>query len=102
MKWKLLVRPEAVSDVSEAASWYDSKREGLGDEFTEAVISTLNEIEADPLIERKRHPTKDVRWRIPIRFPYRVVYQALPEDQTIVVACLLHAARHDRNWKKRV
>ena len=41
-------------------------------------------------------------WRYPERFPYRVVYEVDEAGQTVKVAAVLHAARHDRHWKKRV
>ncbi len=33
MKYKLIVRPEAEDDLSEAFMWYESRREGLGFDF---------------------------------------------------------------------
>ena len=41
-------------------------------------------------------------WRYPERFPYRVIYEVDEVGQTVKVAAVLHAARHDRHWKKRV
>jgi len=30
----------------------------------------------NPLLHARRHPNKDIRWRYPDRFPYRVIYDA--------------------------
>jgi toxin ParE1/3/4 len=38
MKYKLLVKAEAVQDMTEAFDWYESEKAGLGLEF-------LNEVE---------------------------------------------------------
>jgi len=38
MSWQVVVRPEVAEDVTEAAAWYDSRCEGLGDEFVEEVL----------------------------------------------------------------
>jgi plasmid stabilization system protein ParE len=43
---------------------------------------------------------KNIRWQYPERFPYRVIYEVL--EDTVVIAAVLHAARHDRHWQKRV
>jgi len=50
----------------------------------------------DPLLNCRRHPRKNIRWRYLERFPYRVIYQVSEDDQLVVVAAVLHAARHDR------
>ena len=56
----------------------------------------------NPLLNCRQYPTKNVRWRYLKRFPYRVVYEVDEANQAVTVAAVLHAARHDRHWKKRV
>jgi mRNA-degrading endonuclease RelE of RelBE toxin-antitoxin system len=36
------------------------------------------------------------------RFPYRVIYEVIEPENLVIVAAVLHAARHERHWKKRV
>ncbi len=57
-------------------------------------------IAVNPLLTARRDPGKDIRWRYPERFPYRVIYEVLEEEQTVVVAAVLHAVRHDQHWQK--
>jgi len=102
MNWRVVVRPEAREDVVEAAAWYDTRGEGLGDEFVEAVLGVFDELEQNPLLECRRDPIKNVRWRYPKRFPYRVIYEVIEEKQVVVIASVLHGARHDRNWQSRI
>lgn len=102
MSWRVVVRTEAGDDVTEAADWYDERSPGLGDQFIDEVLKVLDALAENPLLNSRRHPRKDIRWRYPERFPYRVIYQVLEEHQTVLVAAVLHAARHDREWKKRV
>jgi toxin ParE1/3/4 len=45
---------------------------------------------------------RDMRWRYPERFPYRVIYEVLEAGQTVVVTAVLHAAREDRHWQRRL
>lgn len=101
MSWNLILRPEVESDVEDAAEWYESRNPGLGREFREEIISALEEIAENPLIHCRRHPHKNIRWRYPKRFPYRVVYVVAEEEKTVVVAAVMHAARHDRHWRQR-
>jgi hypothetical protein len=42
MSWRVVVRPEVADDLKDAAEWYDSRVEGLGDEFIREVLSVLN------------------------------------------------------------
>jgi plasmid stabilization system protein ParE len=98
MKWHVVVRPEVEHDVAEAAGWYDSRQAGLGTKFREEIIQVFDALAQNPLLNCRRHPRKNIRWRYPDRFPYRVIYEVL--DDTVVIAAVLHAARHDRHWRK--
>ena len=101
MTWKVVARPQARNDVAEAAEWYDRQREGLGDEFIEEVLEVFDALELNPLQHCRRHPTKNIRWRYPKRFPYRVIYEVMEEERLVVIAAVIHAARHDRVWSRR-
>lgn len=101
MKWTVVGRPQARNDVLEAADWYDRQREGLGDEFIEEVLAVFDALEVNPLQYCRRHPTKSIRWRYPKRFPYRVIYEVIDEERLVVIAAVIHAARHDRVWRQR-
>ena len=102
MSWRVVVRPEVEHDVAEGAAWYDSQQAGLGDEFREEVIQVLAALAANPLLYSRRHPHKDIRWRYPDRFPYRVIYEVIEAENVVVVGAVLHGARHDRHWQRRV
>jgi len=102
MSWCVVVRPEAGEDVTEAAAWYESQRQGLGREFREEVVRVLDTLALNPMLNSRRHSRKNIRWRYPERFPYRVIYEVIQREHTVVVAAVLHAARHDRHWQRRV
>jgi len=102
VNWVVEFRPEVEADMAEAAAWYEARQAGLGSEFVEEVIRIWRALGVDPLVNCRRHPTKNIRWRYPERFPYRVIYQVLETERIVVVAAVLHAARHDRHWQRRV
>ena len=102
MSWRVVIRPEVERDVAEAVAWYDSQQEGLGEEFREEIIHVFDALAVNPLLYSRRHPSKEIRWRYPDRFPYRVIYEVLQTEKIVVVATVLHAARHDRLWQRRV
>lgn len=101
MNWTVDFRPEVEQDMAEAAAWYEARRPGLGAEFVEEVIRVWHELAENPLLNSRRHPRKNIRWRYPERFPYRIIYEADEAKHVVVVAAVLHAARHDRHWKRR-
>lgn len=48
MNWQVVVRPEAGSDVIEAAHWYDSQRAGLGDQFVSEIFGVFDALAPEP------------------------------------------------------
>jgi plasmid stabilization system protein ParE len=98
--YRLEVRPEALSDIEDAARWYDEQRSGLGTEFTGAVVEAIDVLPNHPLVYRIRHKRKNIRWKLIDRFPYRIVFRMT--DDLITVIAVLHSARHDRHWKERL
>ena len=101
MSWRVVVRPEVEQDVNEASLWYESRQAGLGAEFVREIIQVWENLETNPFLNARRHPHKNIRWRYPERFPYRIVYEIMEADQTVVIAAVLHGARHDHHWRQR-
>jgi len=102
MSWRVEFAPAVEHEVAEAADWYENRQPGLGTEFIEEIIRVWDALSDNPLLNCRQHPTKNIRWRCPERFPYRAIYEVNEPEQIVKVASVLHAARHDRHWKKRV
>jgi toxin ParE1/3/4 len=102
MSWRVEIRPEVEADVAEAARWYESQQSGLGVEFVEEIIQVWDALAENPLLNARRHPRKNIRWRYPERFPYRVIYEVSEKEHLVVVAAVLHAARDDKHWRRRI
>jgi hypothetical protein len=56
----------------------------------------------NPLLGCKKDPRRNIRWRYPAKFPYKIVYSVEEETRTVVVIALIHAARHARVLGKRI
>jgi len=102
MTWQVFSRPEAANDVIEIADWYDSRDKGLGERFIEEFLAVLDALSRKPLIHSRRHPHKNIRWRLSKEFPLQSNLRSDRAEKMVVVAAVLHAARHDRQWKRRV
>jgi plasmid stabilization system protein ParE len=67
--------PLVKSDIESAARYYDGKKPGLGDDFTDEVQHVLNIIANRP----SRYSIRFKNWRRANlrRFPYAIFYQTL-------------------------
>jgi mRNA-degrading endonuclease RelE of RelBE toxin-antitoxin system len=102
VNWKVVVLPEFYFDLEEAGVWYEQKLQGLGTRFAGEVLDVWADLAVNPLLSCKKDPRRNIRWRYPARFPYKVVYSVEEETRTVVVIALIHAARHERVLGKRI
>ena len=100
--WHVEFRPEAENDVDRAAKWYEDKQPGLGANFIDDIIRVFDSLAENPLLNCRRHPSKDIRWKFAARFPYRIIYEVDEANRSVIVAAVLHAARADVHWRKRL
>lgn len=100
MNRRLIVRPEAESDIFDAAVWYQSREAGLGFEVTTEIREAIKRAVEYPRahILLRKHP--EVRRVLAQRFPYRIFY--IVRRDAIVIFAVLHAAMHDRKWQQRI
>jgi plasmid stabilization system protein ParE len=97
MSSRLVVRPVAEADITQAALWYEQRAPGLGADFLRAVDVALAEIARMPERFPVVHPT--CRRALLRRFPYGVFFVVAPEIVS-VVACM-HASRDPHRWQER-
>ncbi len=48
MSFRVLLRPEAETDIGDAATWHEEQKAGLGSEFAEAVFHAIDGLAANP------------------------------------------------------
>jgi toxin ParE1/3/4 len=100
MKRPVDIRPDALADIESAAEWYEAREPGLGAEYVRAMCDTMASLAEHADQHRIRSRRLRVRWVCTRRFPYRIVYRV--DGERITVLAVLHAARHDREWRRRV
>ena len=94
---KITFHPEASLELVEAAQFYDSRQEGLGNRFLDALDNALEAITEDPLLWR---PDSCGRRQYLIwRFPYQLIYRI--EKSQIIILAVAHAGRKPGYWKHR-
>ena len=100
MSYIVEVRPEALVDIETAADWYETQEVGLGTDFLRTFIEALHRLPLNPFIYRLRDRRRNVRWLLLNHFPYKVVYQIV--GNRLIVLAVLHQARRDRHWRRRI
>ena len=89
MAYKIEVRPRANLEVLEGIVWYESKRDGLGEEFLEEFELFCDTLMANPFIcSYLDGSTRQGRLN---RFPYCVVYEV--EDDVIYIYTVFMSAQ---------
>jgi toxin ParE1/3/4 len=98
MTYRLIIRPEAETELTEAFDWYERRVPGLGADLLAAVDAAIDSILGHPL----QHPIvhRSVRRALTRRFPYQVLF--VTEADTVVVIAIFHGARDPRRWQDRV
>lgn len=97
MKYTIRLREEAEFDVEEAATWYESHRQGLGHEFLDIVLEMLGSIEQSPLSYPIVH--RNIHRAVIPRFPFAIFY--FLQGSEISVVSVMHGSRHPSRWKRR-
>lgn len=96
---RLVIRPEAESDIVNAALWYEQQRAGLGFQFVADTRIAVDRLLANPAAYRLMRRKPEVRRILFRRFPYRLFYIIQKAD--IIVFAVLHARRRQRAWTDR-
>jgi plasmid stabilization system protein ParE len=96
---RVIVRPLAVEDIANAATWYEAQSPGLGIDLTDEIIRAIRRAQEAPKLFRILRPRDGMRRVLAERFPYRVFFTVI--DDTLHVHAVLHGAQHDRHWRER-
>lgn len=94
---------EALSELNEAALWYDRRSRGLGTELLDDVERALSRVEALPEsfpCLRDLPEELGVRRALLPRFPYALVFIVTSEE--IRVIAVAHTKRRARYWLDRL
>jgi plasmid stabilization system protein ParE len=96
LKRRIVVRPEARDELSEAAAWYRQKSPALAASFRAAVRQTISFISRWP--DASVEVTDGVRRALTNQFPYAVFYSE--ESPGIIILSIKHQVRDPVFWPK--
>ena len=95
---RIVFRRAAKIEYEEAASWYDERRLGLGEEFIVEIEQAIAMAAATP----QRYPvvTGNVRRTVARRFPFAIYFRG--RNDALVVLAVFHGRRNPAVWQRRV
>ncbi|HJP93747.1 MAG TPA: type II toxin-antitoxin system RelE/ParE family toxin [Pyrinomonadaceae bacterium] len=93
----VVFRRIARRELDDAISWYEERREGLGQEFSIAIENNLERIASSP--EQFIRVKGEIRRAVLRRFPYSIYF--LTEDFQIVVLAIFHVKRDPKYLENR-
>jgi toxin ParE1/3/4 len=95
---RLVIRPEAEAEMTEAFDWYEERLPGLGASFLLCVDAVFRGVVRDP--ERWPRIHREARRALTRRFPYEVFF--VEDEERVVVLSVFHAKRNPKSWQERV
>ena len=88
------LRREAQKELQGAAIWYEQQRAGLGGEFLDDFLLTIEAMEATPKLYAE--VAAGIRRALLKRFPYAIFYSL--EDTHILVLGVKHCHGNPEDW----
>jgi plasmid stabilization system protein ParE len=95
---RIVLRPEAETDLLQARDWYARERPELADAFVDSFEAVLARIAVMP--ELYAVALNGIRRGKLSRFPYLVYYRFLSDR--IELIGVLHVSRDPKMWQKRI
>jgi toxin ParE1/3/4 len=90
--------PEARLEYREAATFYESRRSGLGAAYTLEVEATIKRILEAP--DRWRVIEQDIRRCLTHTFPFSILYTV--EQDSILIIAVMNLRRKPDYWRSRL
>lgn len=88
----------ASEELTAAVQWYERQRPGLGVEFFDAILGTIDRI-SETLDAGLSFGTLDARRMLVAKFPYQIVYRVSAEE--IRILAFAHLKRRPGFWRHR-
>ncbi|WP_394753440.1 type II toxin-antitoxin system RelE/ParE family toxin [Crenothrix sp.] len=99
MSIRIHFRPEAESDIEEAATWHGQQPSDPGNELLDENLSICQIISENPNLYPIIH--KQTRPAVIHRFPFGIYYR-IEKELIVVVVAVMHGSRHAKRWQKRI
>ncbi len=96
MIFRIFFAAKARLDLQDASDYYNTKANGLGKRFLNAINNSMKSIETDPelfIVRYKTTRTAPVK-----KFPFLIHYSIDKRLNRIIILAILHTSRNPDNW----
>ena len=97
MSFAVQFRPEAETDLFEAAEWYEIQSPDLGTSFLNEILITCETISEHPKLYTEIY--RDIRRAVIQKFPFSIYYRI--HNNRILIYAVMHGSRNPTRWKQR-
>ena len=87
----VVIDPQAILDIEEAARWYENQLNGLGVDSVLEADFAINRVQKNPMLYAQSY--RSVRRVLLRRFPYAMYF--VVNDKEIRIVAVLHQVRSD-------
>ena len=88
----------ASEELTATVQWYERQRPGLGGEFFDAILGTINRVSETPEAGSS-FGRLDARRMLVAKFPYQIVYRINADE--IRILAFAHLKRRPGFWRHR-
>ncbi|HBE40725.1 MAG TPA: hypothetical protein DDW27_05895 [Bacteroidales bacterium] len=96
--YKLVIKHQAFIDIQEGISWYDSRQEGLGIRFLEAIEQEYKTISLNPHFQIRYDELRCLPMK---SFPYMIHFIIDDVLRQVVILGVINTSKNPGNWKRR-
>ncbi len=99
MTRRIIIEPEAEAEIVEAATWYESKQEGLALEFLDEVEAHIRQLPRRKLRPERTFPGLGLLVCDVGRWPYRFIIDETGDARYVIA--FAHSRRQPGYWRTR-
>ncbi|MCF8370410.1 MAG: type II toxin-antitoxin system RelE/ParE family toxin [Bacteroidales bacterium] len=96
MNYEVIVSESAKVDIRTNARWYNTQKRGLGKEFTWSIKECIRILQSQPRTYQVRY--KKIRFAIPDKFPYLILYDLNNQNRTIRIIGVIHSSQNPESY----
>jgi plasmid stabilization system protein ParE len=96
---RVVIQPEASTELEDAFRWYENKAEDLGHDFLEEIDRGIAAIRRMPTVWPLYQKDLGVRRFLVHRFPFGILYRVISDE--IQVIAIMHLRRKPGYWTGR-
>ena len=100
MAYTLQLFDDVIQDVAIAKEWYKEQKQGLEEDFANAIENTLALVLKNPKAYTVRY--KKIRIVHPKKFPYNIHFFIDDQEMSVIITAIIHSSRHPKIAKKRI